>query len=252
MEDSQAGGGRHVRTEDLLAPPPVGRAIGLAGLAAVVGAVVWALLIIYAQREHGVIAWGIGGLIGFAIVKAGGYGQTLCIAGASLAVLSIAAGKQISYQVSVSQAIDESLERIGSQYDVTKVDARDWAALGDSPSDDAVEQFALDHDFDVDSAEEMRTEFGPDLVKFAKEQPTREQWIEQQREVVEEVFAEEYTFLDYLKEDFSPIDILFAVLGLATAYGMVHRRTIELQVEAREQIRAERAAEEAAQTQEDE
>ena len=64
MEQTQDEGSRHVRTEDLLEPPPMGRAFAFAGLAAVAGAAVWGLLRIYGNVEHGIIAWGIGGAVG--------------------------------------------------------------------------------------------------------------------------------------------------------------------------------------------
>jgi len=244
MEHSSGGGSRHVRTEDLLDAPPIGRAVGFAALAAVAGAVVWALLIVFAQREAGVVAWGIGGLIGFAIVKAGGHGQTLAVVGAVLAVVSIAAGKQISFQMHFSEGVAAALSQTSEMYDETRSDAEAWAALGDSPSDDEVEEFALARDFDVDDAAELREEHAPYLESFIKEQPTREEWVESRRENIEAYMAENFTFMDYLRVEFSILDIVFAGLGLATAFGMVHKRTVELHREAREQLRVERAAQE--------
>tara|TARA_R110002096_G_scaffold16264_54_gene55788 strand:+ start:1030 stop:1782 length:753 start_codon:yes stop_codon:yes gene_type:complete len=239
MEQPQEQASRHVRTEDLLAPPPIGRALALAGLAAVAGAAIWGLLRIYGNLEHGVVAWGIGGLIGFAIIKAGGHGVVLSTAGAVLAVLSIAAGKQISFQSMQNEIIESSMEQVALSYDETRTDAEAWAKLGDSPSDEAVEEFALDHNFDVDNAAQLRSEFGPDLDRFAAEQPSREVWTESKRTIVEESIAENFTFMDYLREDFNLFDILFIGLGIATAFGMVHKHTLALQVEARQNMRGD-------------
>ena len=46
--------------------------------------------------------------------------------------------------------------------------------------------------------------------------------------------------MDYLREDFSIIDLLFIGLGIATAFGMVHKNTIAMQIAARQELRAER------------
>jgi hypothetical protein len=240
MRHRQDEGSRHARTEDLLDAPPMGRALGFAGLAAVAGAVVWGLLSIYGNMEHGIIAWGIGGVIGFAMIKAGGHGQVLAITGAVLAVLSIAAGKQISFQSQMNEVIEASLAETNQHYETARVDAEAWVALGASPSDDAVEKYALDHDFDVDSAAELRNEFAPDMERFIAEQPSRDEWFESNRSVVEAFMAENFTFVDYLRDGFSIVDMLFVGLGLATAFGMVQKRTLELQAEARQQLRDER------------
>lgn len=240
MEKRQENESRHVRTEDLLEPPPMGRALGLAGLAAVAGAAIWGLLRIYGNMEHGIIAWGIGGAIGFTIIKAGGHGQMLSIVGAVLAVLSIAAGKQISFQSQVNEFIESNLADADQHYATARIDAEAWVALGDSPSDDVVESYALDHDFDVDSAAQLRSDFVPDMERFVKEQPSKEEWVESKRSEVETFVAENFTFISYLRKDFSIIDILFVGLGLATAFGIVRKRTVEMQMQAREQLRAER------------
>ena len=162
----------------------MGRALALAGLAAIAGAAIWGLLRIYGDMEHGAVAWGIGGLIGFAIIKAGGHGMVLSVAGGVLAVLAIAAGKQISFQSMQTEYIEAAMVQVAQRYEVTRTDAEAWAKLGTSPSDDAVEQFALDHDFDVDSAEQLRSQFAPDMERFVAEQPSREEWTESKRSII--------------------------------------------------------------------
>ena len=247
MEQSQREGNRHVRTEDLLDPPPIGKAMAVAGLAAVVGAVIWGLLRIYGGVEHGAVAWGIGVLIGTAIIKGGGHGQTLAIAGGVFAVIAIAAGKQISYQSEVNQTIDATVEAQAASYNSYRSAATEWIALGKEPKDDAVVDFALAHDIDVDDADQLRREYGAEFDRFVAEQPTQEQWRESARAEVEAWVAENYTFMDYLNEDFNIIDLLFIGLGIAIAFGIVHKHTVSLQVQARRELRAAREAEAEAQ-----
>ena len=240
------GSRRHVRTEDLLPPPPMGKALLFGGVAAVVGAAAWALLLIFANVEHGALAWGVGGLIGFAVVKGGGYGQMLAVSAAVLAVLSIGSGKHISYTHFVGKAVDESAQQLTSEMHAEIAqDAKDWAALGAAPTDEQIEKYVLDHNYDADSIETFRAELLPMIEWFRDEQPSLEQWRDRQRGELEEYFANEYSFVAYLKEDFHLFDIVFVILGLATAFGLVSRHTTDLQVAARQELRAEREAEQA-------
>ena len=85
MEEAEPTDGRRPRSNELLPPPPVGIPLALASLAALLGAAAWGLLAIYADLQHGFLAWGIGGLVGFAVVKGGGYGKQQAILAAVLA-----------------------------------------------------------------------------------------------------------------------------------------------------------------------
>ena len=147
----------------------------------------------------------------------------------------------------MSEVIESNLKEIAPHYETARTDAEAWVALGDTPSDDAVVEFALDHDFDVDDADELRSQFAPGMEKFMKEQPSREEWLEWNRADVEGFFAENFTFMDYLRDDFNVWDLLFLGLGIATAFGMVHKHTIALQVEARRELRSEHEEEPEAQ-----
>lgn len=237
MPSHASGVSRHVRTEDLLPPPPIGRAVMLGALAAIAGAVVWALLRIYANTEHGLLAWGIGALIGFAIVKGGGHGTVLAACAGGLALCSIGAGKYVSYQDAVDQYVAESMTE--DAYRERQRDATDWVALGDSPTEAQVKEFMDSHDFDPEDPGEFAADVGPHLSSFAAEKPSLDQWRASGREMV----TDGYTFLVHLREDFHPLDILFAILGIATAFGIVQKATTQMLVAARQRLRAEREAE---------
>ena len=230
-----------MRTEDLLPEPPLTRALLFAGGAAFAGAAAWALAAIFLNIEHGVIAWGIGGLIGFAVVKAGGHGQMLAVSAAILAVLSIGSGRYAIYRAAVDDVAAQQAD--AELFEAYRADAAAWQALGADATAEQVEEFALDHDYDVDSAAEFREFAAPRLEWLASADRTLEEWQAFEAGGI----AERFGFVDYLKADFHPFDVLFLILGLATAYGMVSRHTTALQVEARQRIRAEREAEEEAQ-----
>ncbi|MEZ6036070.1 MAG: hypothetical protein R3F29_01230 [Planctomycetota bacterium] len=233
-------------TSDLLPPPNLGLALGLGAAAAVAGAAAWAAVIVFANSEIGWLAVGIGALVGFAMVKAGGHGQMLAICAAVLAVLSIGTGKHFAYQHAISTTLDDLAGNIDGMFGKVQTDADAWAALGGSPSDEQVSAFALDHGYEVEDAAEFRREWAPDLAWIHTNKPSAEQWREYKRAALEERLTNEVGFVDYLKQKFHLFDLLFVGLGVAAAFSLVQRHTQALQVAARQQLRAEREAEEAA------
>lgn len=237
--DTRGRASRHVRTEDLLPAPPLGRALIAGAVAAFVGAGVWAAVVIAINFESGWIAWGIGALVGFAVVKAGGHGTMLAASAGILALLSIATGKNISYQVSISDYVEENISQ--DHYDELQRDAKGWVALGDAPTAEQIAEFATNHGYEVppDQLEAYFAEQGPRLAEFAAKQPS----LEDLRAEEAQLIKSEYSFTDYLTDDFHPFDILFALLGIGTAFGLVQRHTTELMVAERQRIRDERDAE---------
>ena len=90
----------------------------------------------------------------------------------------------------------------------------------------------------------------PQMRWFLDNKPTLEQW----RANMVDAMQSHFTFLDYLKEDFKAIDLLFAFLGIATAFGMVSKATMahrmalaQMQIDARRAARGEAKGDEAAQ-----
>ena len=231
--------GRHVRTEDLLPPPPIARALVFAGMGALLGAAAWSLLAFYAHREFGLLAWAIGGVIGFATVKAGGHGTMLAACAGALALLSIGSGKHLAFQLFV----DKEAERFAAQLDSSAhqeraQDAADWIALGEQPTAEQVRAFAAAHRYAVEDTASFAREEGARLRQFAAEKPSLDQWREQVRVDV----TSGASFVTFLQDDFHPADILFVLLGVASAFGLVSKATVQLQVAARQAAREQREA----------
>jgi len=222
---------------DLLPPAPFHRPFLVGAIAAIVGAIAWALVAHYGQVEIGWLAVGMGALIGFGMVKAGGYGKQLIIWASLLAVLSIASGKYISYQMLTEIAFPDEL------YHEQVAEAPVWAAI-DSSNDKEVGQFAADHGYDPIPANEFRQYIGAILTWLAEEQRSLTEWRDRQ--------CENYTFVQHITMDFTPLDIVFLVLGIAAAGGQVSRRTSELHHAASEAERQRRKDELAARATENE
>ncbi|MBL8751250.1 MAG: hypothetical protein JNK78_18985 [Planctomycetes bacterium] len=239
MEEATDRRSPPVRTADLLPPPPMTRALAFAGVAAAIGAAAWGLLAFYAHSEFGILAWGIGVLVGAAVVRSGGHGTLLAVTAGALALLSIVAGKQMAFRLALDQNLTKIVGKLGEdQLAERKQDAKDWVALGPSPTTDQVREFVRAHGYrDVDA-----TTFGKDegarLRAFAEKPLSLDDWRDQIRSSA----AADASFLEFLKDDAHPLDFVFALLGIATAFGMVQKATIAKQVAARQAMRAEREA----------
>ena len=195
-----------------------------AAIGAVLGAAVWAVVGAFTGYEVGYIAWGIGVAVGYGARLGGGSGKPLAITCALLALVSIFAGKVAAIQYAVDHELVPLVEAELTRelYDELVADAADFAALvseGDYPA------FMVSHGY----AEETQVEDIP---------PTefdyfRSFWIPTLREIPEQSYEEwrpqhAQRALDATKADM-PImqmalkelglfDLIFAVLGLATAY----------------------------------
>lgn len=234
----EQGPGRRSRSVTL-PPPPFARAILFAALGALVGATAWGLMAFYLHHEHGLVAWAIGGLIGFATVRAGGHGTALACCAGVLALLAIASGKQVAFRMFVAKEADALVAKFDTAaHEEHTKDAADWVALGATPTDDQVKAFQRTHGFDAESPRRFVAETGAELRSFAERKPTLDQW----RDEVKEQVRDEASFFDYLREDFHPYDVLFVVLGVMTAFGMVSKATAALRLAAQQAARAEAEA----------
>jgi hypothetical protein len=91
------------------------RAIAAGLVAAIAGGVAWALIVKASDYEVGFVAWGIGFLVGTAIVFAtrGAKGRPLQIVAVVLALVGILLGKYLTYALIVQEDIEAFGESIG-------------------------------------------------------------------------------------------------------------------------------------------
>lgn len=202
------------------------------GVAAVLGALVWAAIAYYARMEIAWIALIVGAAIGFAASVTGSKGPVSGVVCAIFLLVSIFAGKMFAVQWDVGDfatnelraSFEESLTE--ATYEEYMLDAKNFAAL---PEDADYRQFMIDHAYteadevnavDPNEVKDFTTYQVPRLVKLHEEQPTFEEWKEDQLAQFAE-FEAELTQVDtvgLVQSDLSVIDILFALLGVAAAY----------------------------------
>ncbi len=214
------------------APAPAMAVVGglVVGL---VGAGAWAALALVGSLEVGYLAWGIGAGIGFVMVKLGARGTGLGVAAAALAILSIFGGKYVAMHMALERAIDDVLTT--ENYQVAVTDASDFVALGDDPSDEVLVHYMYDHEFTDAESEFEITEDDVELFRALSADSLREfdaagttfaVWRDDaEANMRSSLAAAGLGPIDSLREELSPIDIVFALLGIATAFRIVARQT---------------------------
>lgn len=202
----------------------------LPAVAAVLGALLWMFIAVTFNYELGLIAWLIGGAIGFAAVMAGVRGQHVAIVCAILALLAIFGGKYMAsaaFIAEASAAISSGDEINGvdlkSIYEETQADALQFSA---TVIDDAsLRDFMLQHGYSnsVDAAsitdEEIawfRQNEQPGLQEMMATPLSYEQWkSDKLGNEIENISA-----FEMMLDSLGLLDFLFLFLGVGTAYRM--------------------------------
>jgi hypothetical protein len=187
---------------------------------AIVGAIAWAAIAAYTGYEVGIIAWGVGGLVGLGAFLLEGRGATSGIVCAVLAVLAILAGKYMALHSLNKQGLEMLTGEQGIMrglYDETLADAAAFALV---QSEADYPAFMVDHGYvEVESVQEVtqwdvdafKEESVPMLREWAASPPSYEAWQQQSG-------MNEATLSVGFVESLGPIDVIFFVLGIGTAF----------------------------------
>jgi hypothetical protein len=207
------------------------QAIAAAAAAAFVGALVWKFIAVAFEYEFGIVAWGIGGAVGFAAAAAGSRGPVAGAICGALVVLSIMGGKFMAIETFQQQATEMLMELQGGEdglrpfFEETLYDAETYVAV---VTDDAsLREFMVDHGYseamnyeDVSSEElDLFREYtAPELTAMAASPPTYEQWAASAFDDLEDVST-----FDVMVESFGFLDVLFLFFGIGTAFRLGSR-----------------------------
>ena len=106
---------------------PLAAAAGL--VAAIAGGVVWGLIVKWSEYEIGIVAWGIGFLVGAAVVAAGRgrKGPALQAVAVVCALVGILLGKYLGYAFAVQEQLEELSAALGVE--VGLFSAEMWSAF---------------------------------------------------------------------------------------------------------------------------
>lgn len=216
-----------------------------AAVTAVVGAIIWLVLVFLTGKNYGIVAWGIGGAIGFASALLGSKGQKAGITCATLAFLAIIGGNYFSISITkslVSVITDGNFLEVGLQesYNYITIEAQSYSEL--ARDDESFKQFIADNEYSEfyeasevsdEELEYFKVEIIPRYEFVLANEPTYEEWREHAIATYEEFegFDEISEFSDIAQksnwalmiEDFSVMFILFLFFGIGTAYQLGSR-----------------------------
>lgn len=203
-----------------------GKAILGATVGAAIGAAIWAAIAALTGYEVGYVAWGVGLAVGFGAHVMGSSTQMTAVVCALLALGSIFVGKMIAFDLAVGDELRSATSKYLTQdaYDEEVRDASDLAAM---ESDDDLPEFIASHGYsDGSTAEDVTQEeidwfnsaYGPDLVRLYVDQLTFDEWKALREERVSTTLAAGISTTDLVIEDLGMFDLIFALLGVITAY----------------------------------
>lgn len=213
--------------------PPL-PALLAAAVAALVGAVVWGLIAWLTGYEVGYVAWGIGLLVGLAVVKAGGRGVVTGATAAAMTLVAIFVGKVLGTHFLVEKQLASVREQYFTPalYQELERDAAAWGDLAPAPSEADVRQFMVDHDYggfrqpeDVPDADlaAFHAYSVPALEQFLAETPAFEDWRREAFGDYRREFDREFDLTSAVVSELNAMDLIFAFLALSTAFGMIKR-----------------------------
>jgi hypothetical protein len=224
--------------------PPFLLPVALAAVGALLGALLWGGVARVTGCEIGYVAWALGGLTGGGAVLAGGRGTAVAAAAAVLALAGIAGGKLFGAHLVVEHqlgALDPLLDRgafermreaaqsagdqpaaPGAETALAAVESAELASGGEGWDDDD------DADVPLTPEEQQQLAAACAVAAAAHEQQMRllrdpaytfEQWRAAQRAAV----REQVPVVELVRATLGPFDLLFVLLGVGTAFGLVRR-----------------------------
>ena len=202
--------------------PVTGAVIG-----ALIGAVIWAGISIVTGYEVGIVAWGLGGLVGFGAVIFKGEGLGLGALCAVLTLMSIFGGKMIATDWIIENEVKEYMADTFDQegYEAAIFEASLFAMLGE----DEYPEFMLDWGYtqalDIGEITQVEVEefsnwAEPAMQELNESQPSYEDWRDGEMAETMAVVDEDVSTLEYVIDDLTVVDFVFAFLGIGTAFSM--------------------------------
>ncbi len=197
-------------------------------IVAILGALLWKFIAVTFDYELGLIAWIIGGAIGFTAAMSGANGRNSAIACAILALLAIFGGKYMTTSYFISEAtaaISTSTEMDGvDQENIFNKMQNDAIQFSTTVSDDiSLRKFMAEQGYsdftDADSVtDEEVSWFKENQQPLLEEILNNSQGFEEWRSAMDDDFQSNISTFDLMIESLGLLDLLFLFLGVSTAY----------------------------------
>ena len=199
-------------------------AIGIA--VAILGAWLWRFIALTFGFELGLVAWLVGGAIGFCVALSGTRGENVGIACAVLASLAILGGKYLvatGFQTQIAAVFSEEIFADSLQYAYDEeVSLAERFISAKEQEDAGIRTFMVDYGYSfADSSErvsdaefsDFMTHSAPRLTEIAETGMSFTDWQASMVDV-----TESYSSWDIYTSSFGWLDALFLFLGVGTAY----------------------------------
>jgi len=203
-------------------------------LAAAAGALAWGAVAYFTGYEVGYLAWGIGAMVGFCMARFGGRGMACASTAAVLTVAGIAGGKLLGTRFVVEKELREGFKasftpELHAEF---VSDAADFALLADDAGDGELRRFMVEHHYtDAESPEDVQEDElqmfvasnAPNLRELHADQTSYEDWYAAREAESRQAFEQDFSIVQANLEELNVIDLVFVVLGVSTAFGIVSR-----------------------------
>ena len=200
-------------------------------IGAVIGAGIWAVVTAVTGYEVGIIAWALGGLVGLGGKLAGGRGIGAGILCAVLTLGGIMLGKVFAVNYIVKADAEKYFDEQYTQetFDNFQIAAKEYAKV---ETEDDKRQFMVQFEFTEEETPDAITQVDIDffnkyveiyLYRHNQKPMSYEEWKQANIEDDKELFRKEFDVIAVVVDSLEPIDFLFFVLGVASAFQIVNR-----------------------------
>ncbi len=207
----------------------------VATLAAVVGAAAWGGITYLTNYEIGYVAWGIGLLVGVGAKIGGSSGKLAGVCCGLLALASIFAGKVLAIDFSAPAEVRKGVADSATpeMFNEMSADATAFAAL---TSENQHAAFMIERNYaEGQNAGEVspeqlayfRSASVPILLWMHAEKPAYEAWKDRFVNDVSATYLAQMPSAQFAFAELGIIDIIFAVLGVGTAYKLASMSATE-------------------------
>lgn len=201
---------------------------GLMGavIGAILGAAIWAGISYATNYELGIVAWAVGGLVGGGAAMMGGRGSSMGVACAALALVAILVGKVAAVHFSLEGELKKIAAELFTRawHTELKEDAAQFATV---ESRDQYAQYMIERryaegetaeDVSAQAIADFERDTVPELREMHRTPLGYSAWYEKRSEEFVTKAKTDISVLDAVTDDLGLMDILFAGLGLVTAF----------------------------------
>lgn len=188
-------------------------------VAGIIGLLAWYAMVRYANIESGLIAWGVGGLVGFGCrILGGGYSSKLGFIAGSCALIAIVGGQYVAYRSMFDQVIAKQMDTVyaealehAQKAVQQKTDEEIRAFLANTRSGDG--KTVTPEQITAEDLADFRKNL-PELRDLASGKTKKEQYQAQLMQRLHSVDIQG----SLLKESLSLWTLLWLFLGIGSAY----------------------------------